>query len=215
MKVEQPSKSLVRIVANRKGLLSLAAQLETFANSEELSVLYENTSGDLEDGSLWLEIQKSVCSGKATYAQTLHFSQLQKWKRVHLNCQVSADQPDIRKENVHLYSAPAEKRYRFLLHSIQKGKPCWMLSNGGEVLTIDTEDAEALLIWPEYVYAEAFCKQLKTAMVPVTLSNSSLCDLAQKALSNDKAGFLAFSTVQNGYLVSTDKFLKDLGLLKP
>ena len=50
---------MVRIIANREGLLSLSKQLKLFAESEDRSYCYEEFPGDLEEGSLTLEIDKA------------------------------------------------------------------------------------------------------------------------------------------------------------
>ncbi len=68
VRVEMSANNAVRICANKEGLRSLAAHFETLANSIQFSIIYNDTPGDLEDGSLNLEIQKVQCVGKANYA---------------------------------------------------------------------------------------------------------------------------------------------------
>ena len=58
------------ISANKAGLLSLARQLEAFALGADSCVCYEPWPGDLEEGSVTLEIIKTDCSGRRTGQET-------------------------------------------------------------------------------------------------------------------------------------------------
>ena len=62
--IEPQGKYAIRLIANRGGLISLSNQLKEFANSDDSSVCYETWPGDLEDGSLNLEIVKSERRGR-------------------------------------------------------------------------------------------------------------------------------------------------------
>lgn len=64
VKVIQASKISVRICANEAGLLSLANHLIKLANDNKQSIIYESWPGDLEEGSLALEIQKTQDKGR-------------------------------------------------------------------------------------------------------------------------------------------------------
>ena len=64
VKVEQQNKQLTTITGNKEGLLSLARQLEAFALGADSCVCYEPWPGDLEEGSVTLEIIKPDCSGR-------------------------------------------------------------------------------------------------------------------------------------------------------
>ncbi len=68
--VEQTNKQLTTITGNKEGLLSLARQLEAFALREGPSVCYEPWPGDLEEGSVTLEIIKTDCSGRRAGQET-------------------------------------------------------------------------------------------------------------------------------------------------
>ena len=57
--VIQASNISVRICANKAGLQSLANQIMVLANGNKHSIIYEPWPGDLEKGSLALEIQKT------------------------------------------------------------------------------------------------------------------------------------------------------------
>ena len=59
VKVIQVSNTSVKICANKAGLISLANQLTKLANDNKCSIVYEPWPGDLEEGSLALEIQKT------------------------------------------------------------------------------------------------------------------------------------------------------------
>lgn len=64
IKVSQQSKTLVLISANKEGLISLANQLLILANSQNSSILYEPWPGDLENGSIGIELEKIICDGR-------------------------------------------------------------------------------------------------------------------------------------------------------
>ena len=64
VKVGLRSKSLILISANKEGLLSLANHLIKLANSDNATILYENWPGDLEDGSIGIELEKIRCDGR-------------------------------------------------------------------------------------------------------------------------------------------------------
>ncbi len=64
VKTEHPAPQLVRITANKEGLLSLSEQLKLFAESADPSYCYEVFPGDLEEGSVTLEIEKIDCQGR-------------------------------------------------------------------------------------------------------------------------------------------------------
>ena len=70
VKVEQTNKQLTTITGNKEGLLSLARQLEAFALGADSCVCYEPWPGDLEDGSVTLEIINSDCSGRRAGQET-------------------------------------------------------------------------------------------------------------------------------------------------
>lgn len=55
----------VEICANAAGLRSLAAQLNQLADSEMFSIFYDTDLGDLEEGSLWLQILKVNVQGRS------------------------------------------------------------------------------------------------------------------------------------------------------
>ena len=64
VKVEQRNKKLTCITANKEGLLSLAMQFEMLAKGNDGSCCYEEWPGDLEEGSVTLEIVKLNCDGR-------------------------------------------------------------------------------------------------------------------------------------------------------
>ena len=66
VKIHQSAKTAVRICANRAGLITLANHLMMLANCAESSIIYEPWPGDLEYGSLDLEIQRVDCEGRKT-----------------------------------------------------------------------------------------------------------------------------------------------------
>ena len=208
--VERPGLSAVRIRANKEGLLSLAAHLEALANGMQTSILYDDTPGDLESGSLSLEIQKVECKGKFNYAHPFQFSQEHRFQMVQLPGLPSENSLLLESENKHLYNAIPEKRYQYLLHAIVKNHCLWMLGNGTEGLTLETECEKALLLWPEEAYAKEYAKETQQPLKVVCLTWEDLRPFIQKSLSDPAAGFLIFATRQNGYLVSADKFLADM-----
>lgn len=64
LRVDQQGKTSVRIRANKAGLISLANQLILLADCTEHSIIYQPWPGDLEMGSLDLEIQRVICDGR-------------------------------------------------------------------------------------------------------------------------------------------------------
>ena len=64
VKIEKQGSSSIKLIANREGLLSLAEHLKLIANGEDKSVCYDQEPGDLEDGSLNMEIIKLQCNGR-------------------------------------------------------------------------------------------------------------------------------------------------------
>ena len=70
VKVEQTNKQLTTITENKEGLLSLARHLEAFALGTDSCVCYEPWPGDLEEGSVTLEIIKTDCSGRRAGQET-------------------------------------------------------------------------------------------------------------------------------------------------
>ena len=54
----------MELQANAAGLRSLAQQLLQIANGEIDSVFYDTDSGDLEEGSLFLQITKVQAEGR-------------------------------------------------------------------------------------------------------------------------------------------------------
>lgn len=214
VRVEMSANNAVRICANKEGLRSLAAHFETLANSIESSIIYNDTPGDLEDGSLNFEVQKVQCRGKVNYAHPFELSQDHCFEMapvLNLTAEI-VEGSEI--ENQYLYAVAPEKRYKYLLHSIKEKHYLWALGNGIDGLTITTCDEKALLIWPCAVYAKAYAQQTQANLVPICLTWDDLYSLGQKGLSNPKAGFFVFATKQNGYLVSIDKLFMDLGMLK-
>ncbi len=212
--VRLSGKSAVRICTNKEGLLSLASHLELLANSKQSSIIYEDTPGDLEDSSLCLEIQKVDCAGKANYAYSYELLQKHGFEMAHIPNLTFKNPTHTETENQHLYTAAPEKRYKYLLHSLQKNHCLWILGNGSEGLTIETQDEKALLVWPEAVYARSYAQHTQPVLKPICLTWDNLYSLAQSSLSDPKAGFFVFATRQNGYLVSADKFLTDLETIK-
>lgn len=67
VKTEHPAPQLIRILANKEGLLSLSEHLKKFAESNDPSYCYEVFPGDLEEGSIALEIVKIECPGRKNY----------------------------------------------------------------------------------------------------------------------------------------------------
>ncbi len=212
--VKVSGKSAVQICANKEGLLSLASHLEILANSSQSSILYEETPGDLEDGSLCLEIQKVNCAGKANYAYPYELSEAHRFEMVPVPDLTFQNPTYTETENQHLYTAAPEKRYKYLLHSLQKNHCLWILGNGSEGLTMETQDEKALLIWPEAAYAKSYARHTRPVLKPICLTQDTLYSWAQSSLSDPKAGLFVFATKQNGYLVSADKFLTDLETAK-
>ena len=74
VKVEQKNKQLTTITGNKEGLLSLARQLEAFALREDPSVCYEPWPGDLEEGSVTLEIIKNGLQRKTSGTRSVSCS---------------------------------------------------------------------------------------------------------------------------------------------
>ena len=64
VKIERQGPSGIKLMANREGLLSLAEHLKLIANGQDNSVCYDQEPGDLEDGSLNMEIIKLLCGGR-------------------------------------------------------------------------------------------------------------------------------------------------------
>lgn len=64
VKVSNRSDKLILISANKEGLVSLANHLLELANSQHFSILYEPWPGDLEDGSIGIELEKIICDGR-------------------------------------------------------------------------------------------------------------------------------------------------------
>ncbi len=64
VKIEKQGPSSVKLIANKEGLLSLSEQLREIALGNDESVCYNEEPGDLEDGSLALEIIKISCNGR-------------------------------------------------------------------------------------------------------------------------------------------------------
>lgn len=54
----------IELRANRAGLLSLARQLTTLAEADFDSVFYDTDPGDLEEGSLRMQITRLDCPGR-------------------------------------------------------------------------------------------------------------------------------------------------------
>ena len=64
VKVSKRSDELMLISANKEGLVSLANHLLELANSQNSAILYEPWPGDLEDGSIGIELEKIICDGR-------------------------------------------------------------------------------------------------------------------------------------------------------
>ena len=64
VKIEKQGPSSIKLTANREGLLSLAEHLKLIANGEDKSAYYDQEPGDLEAGSLNMEIIKLQCNGR-------------------------------------------------------------------------------------------------------------------------------------------------------
>ena len=64
VRIDLQGKIAVKISANKEGLISLAKHLLALADSEKESVIYETDPGDLEEGSLCLEISRVICDGR-------------------------------------------------------------------------------------------------------------------------------------------------------
>ena len=64
VKIEKQGPSSIKLMANREGLLSLSEQLKLIALGTDDSVCYDEDPGDLETGSLSMEIIKLSCTGR-------------------------------------------------------------------------------------------------------------------------------------------------------
>lgn len=64
VKLQKLGLQAVELQANRAGLLSLAQQLTTLAEADFDSVFYDTDPGDLEAGSLRLQITRLDCPGR-------------------------------------------------------------------------------------------------------------------------------------------------------
>ncbi len=64
IKIEKQGPSSIKLLANREGLLSLSEHLKMIANGNDASVCYDEEPGDLEIGSLNMEIVKLLCNGR-------------------------------------------------------------------------------------------------------------------------------------------------------
>lgn len=64
VKIERQGPSSIKLMANREGLLSLSEHLKLIANGNDNSVCYDEEPGDLENGSLNMEIVKLFCDGR-------------------------------------------------------------------------------------------------------------------------------------------------------
>ena len=64
VRVDPQSRVSVKISANREGLISLAKQILALADAAEGSIIYDPFPGDLEEGSLSLEICRVACDGR-------------------------------------------------------------------------------------------------------------------------------------------------------
>ena len=69
VRVDRRSSTSISINANKEGLLSLADQLTRLANSSESSIIYQTWPGDLEEGSLELEICRVNHNGRKSYVK--------------------------------------------------------------------------------------------------------------------------------------------------
>lgn len=64
VKLQKLGLQSIELQANRAGLLSLARQLMTLAEADFDSVFYDTDPGDLEAGSLRLQITRLDCPGR-------------------------------------------------------------------------------------------------------------------------------------------------------
>lgn len=64
VKIEKQGETAIKLLANREGLLSLAHQFEQLANDKDFIICYDEDPGDLENGSLCLEVIKLLCDGR-------------------------------------------------------------------------------------------------------------------------------------------------------
>ena len=64
VKLQKLGLQAIELRANRAGLLSLARQLITLADADFDSVFYDTDPGDLEAGSLRLQITRLDCPGR-------------------------------------------------------------------------------------------------------------------------------------------------------
>lgn len=64
MKLQKLGLQTIELQANRAGLLSLARQLMSLAEGDFDSVFYDTDPGDLEAGSLRLQITRLDCPGR-------------------------------------------------------------------------------------------------------------------------------------------------------
>ena len=64
IKVEYCNKTLVKIISNKEGLLSLSKHFYILANSLDTEVCYEPWPGDLEEGSVLMEVIKTDTDGR-------------------------------------------------------------------------------------------------------------------------------------------------------
>ena len=64
VKLQKLGLQTMELQANRAGLLSLARQLMTLAEADFDSVFYDTDPGDLEAGSLRLQITRLDCPGQ-------------------------------------------------------------------------------------------------------------------------------------------------------
>ena len=67
LRIDPCSNTSISIKANKEGLLSLADQLIRLANCIETSIIYQTWPGDLEEGSLELEICRVNHIGRKSY----------------------------------------------------------------------------------------------------------------------------------------------------
>lgn len=64
VKLQKLGSQTIELCANRAGLLSLARQLAALAEADFDSVFYDTDPGDLEAGSLRLQITRLDCPGR-------------------------------------------------------------------------------------------------------------------------------------------------------
>lgn len=64
VKLQKLGLQTIELQANRAGLLSLAQQLTALAEADFDSVFYDTEPGDLEAGSLRLQITRMDCPGR-------------------------------------------------------------------------------------------------------------------------------------------------------